>query len=75
MEREIWFKRILWSYIPINWKGFSVTAGIIAIILTGFFLAQSALDAFGYKDAFLLPFLVFFLPGWLSLMIIAHRHS
>jgi hypothetical protein len=74
MEREIWFDKILWSYMPCHWKGWAVLMAWIVLTLVTFFLAQHIANAFGYKDADWV-FIPVFLPGWLSMMIIAERHS
>jgi len=75
VEREIWFQRVLWSYVPCHWKGFAVLAACVFVILFGGFAGQSAFDAFGYRDLDWLPFPIFFFPLWIAVMTIAKRHS
>jgi hypothetical protein len=37
--REIWFSRVLWSYMPCTWKGFAFTVvGVLAVIGIGWTL-------------------------------------
>jgi len=74
MQREIWFEKILWSYMPCHWKGWAAMMAVIAPTLAAFFLVQYAANALGYKhdDWLVIPIL---LAGWLSMMKIAKRHS
>jgi hypothetical protein len=74
MEREIWFEKILWSYMPCHWKGWAAMMAVGAPTLAAIFLAHHAAYALGYKhdDWLILPIA---LAGWLSLMFIAKRHS
>ena len=75
MDREIWFEKVLWSYMPCHWKGWATMAVIIlptvALILT----AQSVLNRLGYNRAADLSFFVFFIPAWVSLLAVTKRHS
>jgi len=61
--------------MPCHWKGWAVMAAIILPTVCGAMLGEWALDALGYKSAHDLPFLIFFVAAWLSLMAIAKRHS
>jgi len=33
MEREIWFEKWLWSYMPCHWKGVAALFAVIALTL------------------------------------------
>ena len=74
MQREIWFEKILWSYVPCHWKGWAAMTAIIAPTIAAIFLARYVTNAFGYKDGDWLMVAIF-LAGWLSMMIVAKRHS
>jgi len=74
MEREIWFEKILWSYMPCHWKGWAAMAAVMAPTLAAIFLARHMAFALGYEnDGWLV--LPIFLSGWLSMLFIAKRHS
>jgi len=75
MRREIWFHKVLWSYIPCHWKGWAVIVACVLPVGLGSDLGVSALDHFGYPEADWVPFLLLFLPAWISLFVIAKRHS
>ena len=38
--REVWFQRVLWSYMPAHWKGVIYPVAIIGIIVPLCFLAD-----------------------------------
>lgn len=76
MNREIWFYRIwLAYYLPCHWKGVAVLVGLISFIGVGAFGGQALLDALGFHDADWIAFPLFFLAGFVPLIVIAHRHS
>ncbi|MBB4155290.1 hypothetical protein GGQ80_003210 [Sphingomonas jinjuensis] len=75
MRREIWFYKLLWSYIPCHWKGWAVIAAAVCFVDLGSSLGQSTLDHFGYPEADWVPFLLLFFPAWIALLVIAKRHS
>ena len=66
--REIWFSRVMWSYMPAHWKGVLYPALIVAVTVPLGLLAES------YAS---LPFLGFvpLLSGWGLLMWLCERHS
>ena len=64
--REIWFSRILWSYLPAHWKGVVIPAGIIAVTLFLCFTVDKDMSG---------RFIVPMLSGWALLMWICERHS
>lgn len=70
MEREIWFDKIGWSYMPCHWKGVAVLAAVIAFTLAAIFLARHITgdDA----DWLVIPI---FLAGFITLEMISKRHS
>ena len=49
MDREIWFKKVLWSYQPCNATGFAVMLAVILPPALAISLSLSALDAIGYQ--------------------------
>jgi hypothetical protein len=75
VRREIWFHKVLWSYIPCHWNGFAVMAAVIFPTVLAILAGQAALDAVGYASADWLPFPVFFIPALLFLLGVAKRHS
>ena len=74
MEREIWFEKILWSYMPCHWKGWAAMMAIMAPTALAILLAEHVAKAHGYKhdDWLVIPI---FLAGWFSLLSITKRHS
>lgn len=75
MDREIWFDKILWSYMPCHWKGWAVIAAFVVPTILAITLAESALDWLGYTGADWLPFLLFFPPMFFLLDRVSKRHS
>ncbi len=75
MDREIWFEKVLWSYMPCHWKGLAVMVGIIFPTFVLIFVSQSLLRRLGHDGLADLSFFVFFFPAWVSLLVIAKRHS
>ncbi|MBP2275028.1 MULTISPECIES: hypothetical protein [Sphingomonas] len=72
-EREIWFYKILWSYMPIHWKGWAFTVALVAIALALVFGTQAVCRHFGVPGADDWPFFLMFpvvVAGW----FIAERH-
>ena len=74
MEREIWFEKWLWSYMPCDWKGWAAMAVVTAPTPAACFLVEYVANTLGYKDADWLVIPVVAI-GWLSLMAITKRHS
>lgn len=75
MEREVWFEKILWSYMPCHWKGVAVIVAFAIPTIFAILFGQWAFDALGYRDADWLAFPLFFFPAYISLMGTAKRHS
>jgi hypothetical protein len=73
-QREIWFKRLLWSYIPCHWKGWAMIVGLVACFLISMQILSWVVSATGHSDWDFVPFLPI-LPivvlGW----IVAERHT
>ena len=66
--REIWFSRLLWSYLPSHWKGVVYPLLTMAVTLPLFMLTSSFPS---------LPFLPFvpLLFAWGFVMWLCERHS
>ncbi len=64
--REIWFERIVWSYIPAHWKGAAYTAVVIAVSLMLCFVADR------YAPSL---FAVPLIGGWALAMWLCERHA
>lgn len=47
MEREVYFEKVAWSYMPCHWKGFAVMGAIILPTIGAIILAQTLLNNFG----------------------------
>lgn len=70
MEREIWFEKWLWSYVPCHWKGvaalFAVAGSTAATAALSCYVAGAAVDWF------VIPVI---LAGLLTMLAICRRHS
>lgn len=75
MQREVWFEKVVWSYMPCHWKGVAVMVAIILPTVAAIILAQMLLSSLGYAHADWLPFVIFFIPALLFLLGVAKRHS
>ena len=75
MQREVWFEKVGWSYMPCHWKGVAVMAVIIFPAIAAIMLGQMALESIGYGRADWLPFAAVFIPALFFLFRIAKRHS
>lgn len=75
MQREKWFDKIAWGYMPCHWKGVAVMAAVIFPTAAAIFVGQTVLDYLGYRSADWLPFFAFFVPALLLLERVARRHS
>jgi hypothetical protein len=47
VEREVYFEKVAWSYMPCHWKGFAVMGAIILPTIGAIILAQTLLNNFG----------------------------
>lgn len=70
MDREIWFDKIRWSYMPCHWKGAVAMVAVIAPTLAAIFLARHIVG----DDADWVQVPVF-LTGLLTMLMICKRHS
>jgi len=75
VQREVWFDKVAWSYMPCHWKGVAVMAAVMLPAVVAIILGQMALDELGYGSVDWLPFPVFFIPALLYLLGVAKRHS
>lgn len=64
--REIWFNRVLWSYLPANAKGMAVTLAGIALTLVACFLIDCEMSGI-----FIVPMFL----GIATMICICERHS
>jgi hypothetical protein len=69
--REIWFDRVLWSYMPCNWKGWAVLGGTVLIGNAGIWLLSWLL---GDRDGDFRAFLAL-APTVIAGLWLAERHS
>jgi hypothetical protein len=70
MEREVWFEKWLWSYMPCHWKGVAAMVAVIASTLAAIFLARRVVG----ENADWLQLPIFFV-GLVTMLIICKRHS
>ena len=64
---EIWFEKVLWSYLPIHWKGWAFTALLAAAAIGTVFTLSAIIDLTGHAgwDALaFLPLAVLFPWSW-----------
>ena len=74
MKRQIWFRKILWSYVPVHWKGVAAMAAIILPTVLAILAAPRILESIGVSGADGWPFLLLplaVIAGW----VVAERHS
>jgi hypothetical protein len=75
LQREVWFEKVAWSYVPCHRKGFAVMAAVILPTLAAIFVGQTVLAQLDYHSADWLPVLIFFIPALPFLLMVAMRHS
>lgn len=75
MRHEVWFDKVLWSYMPCHWKGWAIMAAIGIPTTLAVLLAESTFDALGYANADWIPAPIIILPAFIWLMRIADRPS
>ncbi|WP_277970257.1 hypothetical protein [Sphingomonas echinoides] len=75
VEREVYFEKVAWSYMPCHWKGFAVMGAIILPTIGAIILAQTLLNNFGYGNAEWLPFVMFLTPALLRLLGVSKGDS
>ena len=64
--REVWFERVLWSYMPTHWKGVVYPAIVIGLVVPLCLFADQ-------YDMALSIFPLF--AGWAFVMWLCSRHS
>lgn len=75
MNREIWFERWGWSYLPCHWKGFAVMAVVGFPTIAASSAAALILDHLGYKDLVPLAFSILIGAAIFTLRAFAKRTS
>lgn len=74
MSEEIWFRKWLWSYVPVHWKGLALMFGAIVSVFACFGVLVIAAERFESPGiAFTIP--VPFLYILITTLRIARRHS
>ncbi|WP_225205791.1 hypothetical protein [Novosphingobium huizhouense] len=74
MEREIWFRRWLFGYVPVHWKGLALILGAVVCVLTCFVVLVACAQYFERPAiAFTIP--VPFLYILITALRIAQRHA
>jgi hypothetical protein len=74
MKQEIWFEKVLWSYMPCHWKGLVFTVILAASTVLVIFSVKAVLSYFELQRAEDLSFLL--IPAAvLYCLRVAKRHS
>lgn len=74
MEREIWFRKWLWSYVPVHWKGLALILAAVVGVLACFVILVLCAQYFQRPAiAFTIP--VPFLYILITTLRIAQRHA
>lgn len=74
MPDEIWFRKWLWSYVPVHWKGLVLIFATVVAVLTSFAGLVILADVFNWPAlAFTIPVPFAFIV--LRALAIARRHS
>lgn len=74
MPEEIWFRKWLWSYVPVHWKGLALMFGAIVSVFTCFgvlVIAAQLLETPAIAFTMPVPFLYILI----TTLRIARRHS
>jgi len=74
VNNEIWFKRVLWSYMPCHWKGWAVLAAVVSFGVSSIFVGTQVAKLVGRPDLAQWAFLLIFVFVGIALHI-AKRHS
>jgi hypothetical protein len=64
--REIWFSRVMWSYMPAHWKGVVYPSAVIAITVPLFLWAAEY-----SRSLAIIPLVL----AWAFVMWMCERHS
>ena len=73
-DRDIWFERILWSYMPCHWKGWFALVVFSCVTLSLIFITEAILEAIAlskYTDFAD----IWFIAGFIWMMRFSKRHS
>jgi hypothetical protein len=73
-DREIWFERWLWSYMPCHWKGWALIAAFVVVVGGVIAVLNWVVAALGHPDWSWVEFAPAAL-GWLWLLAITERHT
>jgi hypothetical protein len=71
---EIWFARVLWSYMPIHWKGWALLLGLAFGIIVLIQIISRVISAIGHPEwegVEFIPIPVGVIWSW----IVAERHA
>jgi hypothetical protein len=71
-DHEIWFRRVLWGYFPVHWKGLTTLLIGILMIVPSFWAGIALSDSHPGASA---GAYVFATAVLLALIAIAGRHS
>jgi hypothetical protein len=75
MQRDIWFEKMGWSYMPCHWKGFAAMFVIMIPTAIAILAGILALKYFDFRNAAWIPFPIFGIPAAAALRAIAKRTS
>ena len=74
MEPEIWFRKWLWSYVPVHWKGLALMFGAVVATFACFGLLVLAAQ-YWQRPAIAFTIPVPFLYILITTFRIARRHA
>jgi hypothetical protein len=72
--REIWFARVLGSYLPIHWKGWAILSALIISVSALVSLTMQIGQALGYREWSEPGAFAWIVPGLVISWIITERH-
>ncbi|MFM6831153.1 MAG: hypothetical protein ACKOVA_12615 [Novosphingobium sp.] len=74
MEREVWFRKWLWAYVPVHWKGLALIFGAVVAVFACFAVLVLAAQYFE-RPAIAFTIVVPFIYILITALRIAARHS